>query len=388
MNAAIQVFRKEIIDALRDRKTLLIIALSSLLSVPAMLLVFSKVISDYETRDEQRVILVSGIEAAPQLRNSLERQTYTLREAPADYAQQLREGRLSNPVLAIPADFSTKLAQGEAPVVEIVFDHNNRDARLGVGKLHKLVDGYVSEQAFLLQALRGVAPAGLQTVIVDERDLASIKTGGDFQFTAMLPFLIIIAALSGSIAAAIDTTAGERERGSLESLLMNPVARASLVLGKWGAVACTGMLPVIGSVISCLAARWLIQNETLQSLFQFGILEGILFLFLLVPFAAELAALLMALAVRCKTLKEAQASCSVVIIALSLMPIATVFSPTGDPKWTLWVPGLGQQTLMNHVLKGESLTTVDVLIPVLVSLTLTAVCLIYVARYLKTAATS
>jgi sodium transport system permease protein len=385
MKFALAVFRKEVIDALRDRKTLLVMLLSSVLIGPLVLVLISGLVSQIESRAEKRVVLVAGMEYAPQLRNYIERQTYTLKDAPADYETQLKASKLGDPVIVVAKDFQEKLARGEAPVVEVVSDSSNRNASIGVSAATRLLSGFNREQGMLTLAVRGVSPGVLQTVAVEERDLASTASRAA-QLTGMLPFFVIMAVLYGALNAALDTTAGERERGSLEPLLMNPASRLSIVLGKWGAVALLGMLIAVLSVLSFFPAKAMLQSETLQAMFQFGAREGGAFIALLVPFAAALSAVLMAVAIRCKTFKEAQASNTFVIFAVSMLPLVTVFSQSGEQPWYLWVPGLAQQTVMARVLKGEELSVLHVLAPALVCAVLAAACIAYITQHLKHAA--
>jgi sodium transport system permease protein len=169
----------------------------------------------------------------------------------------------------------------------------------------------------------------------------------------------------------------------LEPLLMTPVERLALVFGKWGAVASVGMLVAVLSSFSFLPAQWLLRSDTLQALFRFGPAEALAFLALLLPFAAALSALLMAIAIRCKTFKEAQATTGLLVLFVSLMPLLTVLNPTGERPWHLWVPALAQHTLMTRVLKGEPLGTTDWLVPMAVCVLLTALCLVSVARSMK-----
>ncbi len=156
-------------------------------------------------------------------------------------------------------------------------------------------------------AWRGVSPAALQAIEVDERDLAS-PAARAAQWATLVPFFVLMAVLYGALHAALDTTAGERERGSLEPLLMNPVPPLALVLGKWGAVAAVAMLIALLSCVSFLPGQWLLRSETLAAMFRFGWREGALFLALLLPLAGALSALLMAIAIRCRSVKEAQAN--------------------------------------------------------------------------------
>jgi len=234
-------------------------------------------------------------------------------------------------------------------------------------------------------AARGVAPALLQPLQLEERDLANPQTRAA-QLTGMLPFFVLMAVLYGALNAALDTTAGERERGSLEPLLANPAPRAALVAGKWGAVACVGMLIAVLSCFSFLPGQWLLRSETLAAMFQFGLREVGLFLALLLPLAAALSALMMAVAIRCKTFKEAQANNTVVILVVSLLPLVTVLGQEGERPWHLWVPALAQSTLMARVLKGEGLAAFDVVVPLAVCALVAAVGMAFVARELGRAA--
>ena len=107
--------------------------------------------------------------------------------------------------------------------------------------------------------------------------------------TGMLPFVILMAVVSGALAAALDTTAGERERGSLEPLLMNPVSYPALVAGKWAAVALLGMAIAVLCCGSFLPGQWLLRSDQLAALFRFGPVEALAFLGLLLPLAGLLA---------------------------------------------------------------------------------------------------
>ena len=385
LNAVLTVFRKEIIDALRDRRTLLVVLASSVLMGPLVLVALSAFIATFEARAEKREVFVAGIEHAPSLKNYFERQTYSIKAAPENFEAQLRAATLADPVLVVPVDFEAALLRGEAPLLEVVSDSANKQAESGTGRLTRLLAGFSRERATLSLALRGVSPDLLEPMQVEERDLASTQTRAT-QVTGMLPFFVLMAVLYGALNAALDTTAGERERGSLEPLLMNPSTRWSLVLGKWGAVASLSMLIAVLSCFSFLPAQWLLRSDTLQALFQFGLREALLFLVVLLPLAAALSALLMAVAIRCKTFKEAQANSTVLVLGVSLLPLVSVFNLGGEAAWHLWVPALAQNTLMTRVLKGEAFSAAQVLIPLAVCVVLTVVGVWLVARMLRSAA--
>jgi sodium transport system permease protein len=347
------VLVKEVIDALRDRRTLLRLMGPAVLMGPLLLLAMSALISSLEERAEKREVMTAGIEHAPTLRNYLERQTYTIKAAPPDYELRLRASTLLEPVLVVGPDFEQALAVGERPSVELVTDSSNQRASSGMPGLQRLLSGFNRERAT--------------------------------RITAIIPMFIIMAVLYGALTASLDSTAGERERGSLEPLLMNPVAHLALVLGKWFAVALLGMAVALIASLSFIPAQWLLRSDSLQAMFQFGMAEVVTFLLLQLPLAAGLGAVLMALAIRSKTYKEAQAGSGLVITLVGLAPMVSILNPSGDAPWYLWVPGLSQNTLMLLVLKGESLSFAKVFPGVLVGLVLMAVCLVYVARSMRMA---
>jgi sodium transport system permease protein len=378
------VLVKELIDGLRDRRTLLRLMIPAVLMGPLLLLAISGLISSLEERADKREVLVAGIDNAPTLRNYLERQTYTIKTAPTDYEARLRASTLLEPVLVVGPQFEQELLAADHPLVELVSDSSNQRASAGLGTLQRLLAGFNQERATLNLALRGVSVELLQPVEINERDLASTQARAT-RITAMIPMFIIMAVLYGALTAALDSTAGERERGSLEPLLMNPLEHLALVIGKWCAVVILGMAVALISSLSFIPAQWFIQSDSLQAMFQFGPSEMFAFLLLQVPLAAGLGAVLMALAIRSKTFKEAQAGSGLVITLVGLAPMISMLNPGGDASWYLWIPGLAQNTLMMLVLKGESLSLVKVLPGVLVGLLLVVSCLVYVARSMRLA---
>jgi sodium transport system permease protein len=379
------VFRKEVIDALRDRRTLFTVLLSAVAVGPLVLVLVSALVGGIERRSESRQVHVQGIEHAPALANFLARQTFTVITAPADYERQLRSSRLGYPVLVVPEDFEASLARGEPARLEVVSAASNRRAESGVPALVRLLRGFNSEQATLRVAWHGVAPVLLEAVRIEERDLANAASRAA-QLAGMVPFFVLMAMLYGALNAALDTTAGERERGSLEPLLMTPVQRGALVAGKWAAVWAVAMLIALLSCLSFLPAQGLLRSETLAALFRFGPMEALLFVVHLLPLAAFLSALLMAIAIRCRSYKEAQANATIVILAASLLPLVAVFNQEGEAPWHFWVPALAQTTLMGRVLKGEAADPTMWLVGAGVCAVLAMLCLAHVSAAMRRAA--
>jgi sodium transport system permease protein len=382
MRLAWIIFVKEIIDALRDRKTLATLVLSTVLVGPLMLVVMSAVISQQETRAERREIWVDGLDRAPELDNFLRRQGMVIRQAPADYRQGLHDFSFEDPVITVAADYAEKLAAGEPPELRVVFDSGNRQSAISVRRSLQLLRAFSREQATLELASRGVSPAVLEPYRVQELDLAD-QQSRSVQAMAMVPWMVMMAVLLGGLTVALDTTAGERERASLEPLLTNPVPPSALVLGKWLAVASIAMLVAVLSVLSFFPALWLVRSEALLAMFRFGPGEGVAFLLMLLPLAAAVAAVLMLAAVYGRSYKEAQARATFILFAFQMVPLVGILDFSGEKPWHLWVPSLAQQTVMLRVLRGDALEWPHLIVPTLVSLVVTALALTLLSRRIK-----
>ena len=375
------VFLKELKDALRDRRTLMAVFISSIAMGPLMLVVLSSLVGKLEKRAEAREIVAIGIEAAPTLRNYLERQTFTIKPAPGNWEAQLKDSKLGDPVVIVPADFEDALAHGQAPRVQLVYSSANQRAQGGVAVIGRLLQGFDQEQASLRLVARGVAPGVMSVSRIDEHDIADTAARAA-QMTGVVPIFVLMAVLYGSVNAAMDTTAGERERGSLEPLLATPASRGAIVVGKWGAAFALGLLIAVLSCMSFLPAQSLLRSESLSAMFRFGWAEAAWFITVLAPFAAALSALMMAVAIRCKTVKEAQANNVVLTMAVSLTPMIGLFNQEGESPWNLWVPPLAQSALMNRVLKNVPISPLDFAPGVVVCSAVTALALVFVTRQL------
>lgn len=382
MNAIFVIFRKEISDAMRDRRTLLMVLLSSLIAVPLLLLIVSEVMSQVESQEDKRSVLAVNIAQAPGLENFILRQGYKIEVAPSDYEKKLRDKDLAQPVLLVPQGFEEQLSQGKKVSLAIVYDTSNTQIQFGLRPLKKLLEAYTQERATLGLMMRGVSPEIFQLIEVREHHLNGPEQR-KVSFTSMLPFVLLMAVVMGGMFAAIDTTAGERERGSLEPLMMNPLTGWQLAIGKWAAVATVSMLVVFLTVLSFFPSQWLIRNEALRAEFQFGLLDALRFLLILLPLAAGLSAIQVAIALTCNSFKEAQVRNQIFSMAVSMAPVLLMFNTGREPAWFQWAPVVAQNLMMNHVLKGELLGGTPILIALAVCAVLTYASLAFVAQKMR-----
>ncbi len=382
MREILAIYWKEISDAMRDRRTLMMVLASSLLLVPVLLFVFSTVMSQVESQAVDRTVMAVNMKDAPGLENYILRQGYQIKQAPADYEEKSRNKELTKPVLLIPENFENSLAQAKRVELEIAYDTSNRQAEMGSGPLRRLLNGYVQERSGLDLMMRGISPDLLQTITVKERHI-SRPDERKVTITGMLPMVLIMAIVMGGMFAAIDSTAGERERGSLEPLMMNPVSGLQLAVGKTAAVASVSVLIVILTVSSFFPAQSVIANEALRAEFQFGVKDALAFLVVLLPLAAALSSLQVALSLTCKTFKEANVRNQLLSLTVSFLPLFFILNPGKEPAWLGWVPVMAQTQMMNQVLKGELVSLNSIAIALLVCTGIVIASLSFVSKKMR-----
>jgi sodium transport system permease protein len=382
MREILAIYWTEISDAMRDRRTLMMVLASSLLLVPILLFVFSTVMSQVESQAVDRTVLTVNMTDAPGLENYILRQGYQIKQAPADYEEKSRNKELTKPVLLIAENFENTLAQAKRVELEIAYDTSNRQAEMGLGPLRRLLNGYVQERSGLDLMMRGVSPDLLQLITVKERHI-SRPDERKVTITGMLPMVLIMAIVMGGMFAAIDSTAGERERGSLEPLMMNPVSGLQLAVGKTAAVASVSVLIVILTVTSFFPAQSVIANEALRAEFQFGVRDALAFLMVLLPLAAALSALQVALSLTCKTFKEANVRNQLLSLTVSFLPLFFILNPGKEPAWLGWVPVMAQTQMMNQVLKGELVSLSSIAIALSVCSAIVVTSLLFVSKKMR-----
>ncbi len=237
------VARKELLDTLRDRRTLLVTLLPAVVAGPLVLMLMFTVIAGQIDRARELKLPAVGQAHAPALIAFLERQQVTLIAAPSDYEAKVRGGEL-DVVLVIDDNFESDVAAGKAGKVQLVYDRSRDRAQPSIREAEALLRAYNRQWGSQRLLLRGVAPTVGNPLAVDAIDLATPQQSGAF-LLFFLAYYGLFAAVMGGMAIALDVTAGERERQSLEPLLMTPARPLELVLGKWLAVATFNAMIVI-----------------------------------------------------------------------------------------------------------------------------------------------
>jgi sodium transport system permease protein len=382
MGTTATVFGKELKDAVRDRRTWLIVLFTSILAGPLTLLLLSIYVASVEESAAKREVYVANATAGPTLINFLQRAGATVKDAPEDYPAQIKSGRLQNAVIIVPPDFEARLASGETIRLQVMFDETATRAQPSTRATLTAVRGFTRELGVQRLLSRGVSTQVLAPVEVEEVNVASSQSRGA-QLLFLVPWLALLGSVAGAISVAIDVTAGERERGSLEPLLMNPVSTSAVVLGKWSVVALCSAAVVILTLIGFMTAMRFIRSENLSALMQFGGSEFALFVVMLLPFSAMIAAVNMLAATYGRSHKEAQTYVTYLAMLVNFTPIVPLFVSIRDAAWQLFVPAMAQQAVMMRALRGEIVTALDILLPGGIALAIAVVALFAQAQLLR-----
>jgi len=376
------VFRKELIDALRDRRSWIITLAVALLSGPVVFALLSNFVGALEQRAAAREVVLRAPEQAPTLVNFLQRAGATVAAAPADYEAALRTGRLQNAVVLPPPDFEARLASGEPVALALMFDDSHDRVQPMVAATMSLLRAFGRETGTLRLIALGVGPQLLTAVEIDPRNLAPPQARGA-RLLFIVPWVALLVAVFGALSLAIDLTAGERERGSLEPLLMNPVGVGSIVLAKWAVVMGFSLAIVVLTMLGFLVSMRFISSETLAALMQLDGREVAVFCAVLLPFAAMMAAVNLLAATFGRSFKEAQTYVSYGAMTVQFAALVPVFLTVRDASWQLLVPAVAQLTVLMKTLRGEAVGAFDLLLPALVCAAVAALCLWQQARLLR-----
>ncbi len=301
-------------------------------------------------------------------------------QAPADYDAQIRQGDL-DVVLIIDDHFAVDVAEGKPGTVRLVFDRSRDRARASIDQAESLLRAYNRLWGEQRLMLRGLTSSVANPLRVETADLATPQQSG-----ALVLFLVayygLFASVMGGMAVALDTTAGERERQSLEPLLMTPARPAEIVTGKWLAVCAFDALVVVLTLTGFYLTLSFAPLPPVGVPFLFGMREFARFALVLVPMILMLPAVLLYVGSRARTYREAQANVSVLLFVVSVIPMVQLFMQRKEPDWIMLVPVSAQYALLNTSLRGEAPAAAQLALSWLAPAALIVIALVAVARRL------
>lgn len=366
---------KEVKDNIRDRRTLTTILFSAVVGPIALfgLLWFAeKTVKDETDLVHAKPIElpVIGAELAPNLMAWLEQNNFEIVPAPEDPERAVRSGEL-RVVLRITSDFVERFELGLTAPVLIIHDSSISGLeKIGYEMVKRVIGGYSARVSSLRLQARGVSPQIMQTISINISDVATAESR-NAQVLTMLPYLIIIFIMVGGMYLAIDTTAGERENGSLEPLLTQPAKRSTVMLAKLGATIIFSALTLLIVLLGlALAFRYApVQSITLS----IDAAKVAVVFVACIPFVFLGCALMVLLASFTKSYKEAQSYLGMVMIVPSMPLILLAFLSPEPSVSNMWVPSLSQGLIIIETFKGEMISPSLIGLSMLSSTTISAV---------------
>lgn len=365
MRAFWTVFRKELRENLRDRRTLLSALVFGPLGAPLLFAVLMNVTLERSAeRADQRVeIAVSGAEHAPNLVAFLVRQGAALHdfEGGGPAAASAVRAREEGLVLVIPADYGERLRAAQPVPVQLYTDSSDTSTAAARARAGAWLHAYSSQLAALRLQARGLSPLLVQPVVVDAVDVAT-PAARALLVLGMLSYFIVFATLMGGLYVAIDATAGERERGSLEPLLTTPAPRSRIVYGKIAAAAFCMSLSLALTVIAFAVSLKFVRLEQLGMSANFGPGVALTIFLLMLPFVLLGASLMTIVASFTRSYREAQSWLTAVLLVPTVPIIFAALYQVQASTELMWVPSLSQHLLINSLLRAEPLDLVHVLL--------------------------
>lgn len=364
MSGLVTVFKKELKDSLRDRRALMVAMLPAIFGPLLMMLLLSSVAETRRETDDLTLAVI-GRRHAPDLIEYLEENGILIEEFQGDPKTEIQAKNV-DVILEVAEDFGQRFAAFQPAPVQLFADESLAKSDRASDRIARLIGTYSRSIGALRLMVRGVNPTVASPVLLQRRDFSTRKSRAS-KILASLQMLILMAAFFGAAGVAIDTTAGERERNSLEPLLVHPLTSREIMGGKWITVSIYGALATLLVVVSTAACLEFFSLEALgvDPKLTAGMQIRILALLLPMVFFASAAQMLASLFA--KTFKEAQTYLGLLTLLPMLPVMFTMFRDVNTAYWMYLVPIMGQQQLITSVMRGEGMDLLGFLTTVAVT---------------------
>ena len=242
-------------------------------------------------------------------------------------------------------------------------------ASVSIQRVQRLVQMYGGQVGALRLLARGVSPSVATALALEIRDVSTAQSQAATLLN-ILPYFIIFSVFMGGTGIAIDTTVGERERGSLEPLLINPVARSELVLGKLSVALTFSAVVVIETVLAFALLLNLVPLEDLGAVVTLSPASLLGILGVTLPMVLMAGPLQMIIATFTRNFKEAQAYLGILPLIPALPGMFLMFVPVKPTLWMMLIPTFGQQLLVVQFMRGEAVSALNVVVSAAVTIAL------------------
>jgi sodium transport system permease protein len=357
------VYRKELIDSLRDRRTVISMIVVPLVLMPLLTIGLGVVLVRQvrQAREEVPNVMILGGGDSPKVRAELEKlEGVQIVPQKPDYAEEISSKQIRAAV-EIPAGFDAKLAAGEPMSVKIYMYEGELKSGFGAERLQNffrdLRDRTIRER---LEARR-LPESMIRPFDIRQQNVAPPEKVSGALLGGLVPYFVILLCLTGAMYPAMDLTAGEKERGTIETILCSPVSRTHLVLGKFlmvlTASVATAVLSILSMTVSFGVGKKMLQDvadRTAGQVLQITMTgKAVLSVFVMVlPLAVLFSAALLAIALFAKSFKEAQSYISPLMIVVILPAVAAVL-PGVELNTTLaLLPVLNTSLVSKEIMTG------------------------------------
>jgi sodium transport system permease protein len=343
---------KEVLDALRDRRAVLMALLFPLLGPLALAMAVTLLERQAGLADERPLELpVAGAERAPRLVAFLAGAGAVIVPAPADPVAAVRSGE-RDVVLRVGPDYAERLAAGRPAPVELIHDASRQASHAPAARARRLLEAWGRQLGVQRLLARGLHPAVAEAVAVEDVDVSTAQSRAAL-LLGVLPYFIVLALFVGGMSTAVDGTAGERERQSLEPLLVHPVPRWCLAAAKIGATALFAGAALAETLLGFALVPLAVSGDRagLPLRLDPGILVAVFLAAL--PLLLFVSALQVAVATRTRTFKAAQGALSLLMLVPVLPGMVLTFIPLALRPWMALVPTLSEQLVIARLLRGE-----------------------------------
>ncbi len=332
------IFKKEFLDMVRDRRTIISMILLPIVIFPLLIYGLGSFVSSQVQEMEQRKspVAIIGNQWSAGLDVALtgaDLQVMTTVKDTSVVLKMLQEHTLQA-ILVVPENFDA-IAGLDRPREDslklvIWYDKSSVESEIVMGKIRVALDDYRQLLVQKQLSARHLPYSVIEPFTIQPTNRASASQMAGATLGMFLPYMVILLALTGCTYPAIDLTAGEKERGTMETLLVSPASRLELVLGKFLTTMLIGLitatLTVISLFVSFLSGASVFQQGGGSASLHLEPLAFIMIFLLFIPVAALFASVLIAIAVNARSYKEAQSYVYPLII-LSIIPAITSMMP-------------------------------------------------------------
>jgi sodium transport system permease protein len=353
MNGMSTVFRKEVRENLRDRRALFNSLLLGPLLFPVLFVGMMWFLESAERdRAEKTLELpVVGAQYAPKLIRFLEQQGTVIQPEPENPEAMVRNQEVPVVIRILP-EFAENWEQGIPAPIEVISDASRQESNVPIRRVKRLLLGYGQQIGSLRLQLRGVAPQLASPIMLRDVDLSTPKSRAILAII-FLPYVLMITAFTGATHLAMDTTAGEKERNSLEPLLINPVPRWQIMTGKMLTTTVFAMASLALTLVSFRIVLPFMPVGAFGMDLTLGFETLMKILVVVSPVAILAAALLTLLASFAKSYREAQSYMGLVILIPMIPSLIFMANPVKAEGWMMNVPLFSQNMLIGEFIRDQ-----------------------------------